>query len=794
MSKRRARRAAAKKAAAAAADTAITSSNVNTSEGETKSPSTTKVELPPSAPTSATTTSSTTSLPLPLASKHTTLEQVLTKMDPTLRDYAISAIADIEDVNMMEPPEVVQVLVEAVSAILISSEFCNSQKQAQEICRELATVVINNAEKIEEDSSNSLAWMQKQTLTVGYENLPTNTQDMSRFLMMGEQKKTNAEELGTMDDFLDQNSAQARKRQKQEKKEREALRKLRERVLAISQSIREKEEEAIRSLPSRLEARYVGDLSINNYTLSTPDGTVLANDCCIQLSQGRKYGLCGRNGIGKTTLLRAIASRDIPDFPVNLRCLHVSQEVHGDDNKTVLQTIIEADYELLVAKQEEERLSNDPNHDPSELQEVSARLDALEAGSAEARASTILSGLQFTKPMFHLNTSSLSGGWRMRVALARALYLRPDYLFLDEPTNHLDLEAVLWLQDFLIDCDLTLVIVSHDRNFLNQVCTDMLHFHHGVIDQYKGDFDTFEKSAREAARRQKKAFDAQQKKRDHMQAFVDKFRYNAKRASMAQSRIKALKRMELLDDVMSDPTFRFEFPDPQELQTPILAVNDLKFRYEGTKRWIFKKANFGLDLNSRIGLVGMNGVGKSTLLKLIIGQLRPTDGHVSRNVHLKFGVFTQHHEDSLDLALSAVRNIQLKFPEDNLLGLAGEERIRAHLGRFGVVGDLAGKAVALLSGGQKSRVSFAVISWKKPQMLILDEPTNHLDLETIDALSMAISMFKGGVVVVTHDQSFVDACCDTLWKVADGRITALENLDAYKKEVRAGMKLKGIGN
>lgn len=279
-----------------------------------------------------------------------------------------------------------------------------------------------------------------------------------------------------------------------------------------------------------------------------------------------------------------------------------------------------------------------------------------------------------------------------------------------------------------------------------------------------------------------------------MQAFVDKFRYNAKRASMAQSRIKALKRMELLDDVMSDPTFRFEFPDPQELQTPILAVNDLKFRYEGTKRWIFKKANFGLDLNSRIGLVGMNGVGKSTLLKLIIGQLRPTDGHVSRNVHLKFGVFTQHHEDSLDLALSAVRNIQLKFPEDNLLGLAGEERIRAHLGRFGVVGDLAGKAVALLSGGQKSRVSFAVISWKKPQMLILDEPTNHLDLETIDALSMAISMFKGGVVVVTHDQSFVDACCDTLWKVADGRITALENLDAYKKEVRAGMKLKGIGN
>ena len=177
-----------------------------------------------------------------------------------------------------------------------------------------------------------------------------------------------------------------------------------------------------------------------------------------------------------------------------------------------------------------------------------------------------------------------------------------DYLFLDEPTNHLDLEAVLWLQDFLIECDLTLVIVSHDRNFLNQVCTDMLHFHHGVIDQYKGDFDTFENSAREANRRQKKAHDAQQKKRAHMQAFVDKFRYNAKRAAMAQSRIKALKRMELLDDVVMDPTFRFEFPDPEQLQTPILAVNDMKFKYEGTSRWIFKKANFGLDLNSRIGL------------------------------------------------------------------------------------------------------------------------------------------------------------------------------------------------
>ena len=694
----------------------------------------------------------------------------------------------------MEPHEVVQALVDTVSTMFLSSEFCASAHESLTVCQHLATVLIANTPTVAEDQGASLAWMNKQTYTVGYENLPSDSTDMSRFLMMGEQKQTNAEALGTMDDFLDTNSSQARKRQRREAKEREALRKLRVKVLAISTSIRAKEEAAIRSLPSRLEQQYVGDLSISNYTLSTPDGTVLCNECNINLTAGRKYGLCGRNGIGKTTLLRAIASRDIEGMPSNLRCLHVSQEVHGDDHKTVLQTVIDADYELLVTKQEEEQMANDLNHDPSELSALSERLSALEAGSAEARASAILSGLQFTKPMFHLNTSALSGGWRMRVALARALYLRPDYLFLDEPTNHLDLEAVLWLQDFLIECELTLVIVSHDRNFLNQVCTDMLHFHHGVIDQYKGDFDTFENSAREARRRQKKAHDAQQKKRAHMQAFVDKFRYNAKRAAMAQSRIKALKRMELLDDVMTDPTFRFEFPDPAPLQTPILAVNDMKFKYEGTNRWIFKKANFGLDLSSRVGLVGMNGVGKSTLLKLIIGQLRPTDGHVSRNTHLKFGVFTQHHEDSLDLALSAVRNIQLKFPEDNLLGLAGEERIRAHLGRFGVVDDLANKAVALLSGGQKSRVSFALISWKKPQMLILDEPTNHLDLETIDALAMAISTFNGGVVVVTHDQSFVDACCDTLWKVAEGKITALENLDAYKKEVRAGMKAKGIGS
>ena len=300
-------------------------------------------------------------------------------MDGTLREYAISSINDLEDTNMMDPAEVVQALIETVSAILISSEFCSDPSHVLEICRTLATVVIDNTEKIVEDAADSLAWMAKQTLTVGYENLPTNSTDMSRFLIMGEQKKTNAEEMGTMDDFLDQNSSQARKRQRREAKEREALRKLRLKVLAIAQSIREKEEAAIRALPSRLEAQYKGDLSISNYTLSTPDGTVLADDCCIQLSQGRKYGLCGRNGIGKTTLLRAIASRDIPEMPSNLRCLHVSQEVHGEDDKTVLQTVIEADYELLMAKKEEEDMSNDPNHDPSELAAVATRLQALEA-------------------------------------------------------------------------------------------------------------------------------------------------------------------------------------------------------------------------------------------------------------------------------------------------------------------------------------------------------------------------------------------------------------------------------
>ena len=358
MSRRRARR-AAKKAA---------TETTTPPTGETK-------ETSPDAPSTDSTNSSSPSLPtptpellLPTPTKHKTLEEVLKGMEPTLLDYAVASIQDIEDLDMMEPNELVEALIAVASAILISSEFCTDKESASKYCQQLATVVLLSVEE-EKEEAGSLAWMNKTTLVAGYANLPTISNEASKFLMMGEQKKTNVEVMGTMDKFLDENSGAAKKRQRREAKEREKLRQLRIRVLAISESIREQEEEAIRKLPSRLEAVYVGDLSISNYTLSTPDGQVLADDCNINMVQGRKYGLCGRNGIGKTTLLRAIASRDIENMPSNLRCLHVSQEVHGDE-LSVLDTIVTADFELMTAKKEEEDMSNDPNHEPTELAAV----------------------------------------------------------------------------------------------------------------------------------------------------------------------------------------------------------------------------------------------------------------------------------------------------------------------------------------------------------------------------------------------------------------------------------------
>ena len=408
------------------------------------------------------------------------------------------------------------------------------------------------------------------------------------------------------------------------------------------------------------------------------------------------------------------------------------------------------------------------------LSEVLARLEEIDAYTAESRASSMLMSLGFTPKMYGIKTNKLSGGWRMRTALASALFVEPDILLLDEPTNHLDFPSVLWLENYLMTYPKTLVVVSHDRNFVNNVITDVIHLNNQKLVFQKGDYETFEKVKLDQQKNQKKAFEAQAKQKEHVQKFIDRFRYNANRAALVQSRIKALERMELLDDVADDPKFTFSFPECEQLQKPIVLVNAITFGYS-RENILLEGIDLCVDINSRIGLVGGNGVGKSTLVKLIMGQLSPYDGWVELYSGARITCFSQHHVDQLNLKLNPVDFMLSLFPSIN------PQEIRKHLGRFGVTGDLALQNIGTLSGGQKSRVAFAIVTFTKPHLIILDEPSNHLDLETVDALIMAINKFEGGILMVSHDQHLLQSCIDQYWAISEKKVKFFDSFEKAKQ-------------
>ncbi|EOD29834.1 hypothetical protein EMIHUDRAFT_456686, partial [Emiliania huxleyi CCMP1516] len=405
----------------------------------------------------------------------------------------------------------------------------------------------------------------------------------------------------------------------------------------------------------------------------------------------------GSNGVGKTTFLKFLSAHRFDGVPAHLQILHIEQEVPSGE-ATVLETVLatdEGEADADDAADEAERVAR--------LGEVIERLEEIDSASAPGRAGAILAGLGFDAEMQARPTGSFSGGWRMRVALARALFVAPDVLLLDEPTNHLDLHAVLWLETYLQGWDKTLVVVSHARSFLNRVVSDILHFSGDKkIVRYKGDYDKFEISRAEALRANEARREAQDKARQHMQSFINKFRASANRAAMVQSRIKAMNRMECVAEILEDPSLRFAFPPPEPISSPVLQVVDVAFSYPG-KPALFSRVNLGLDMSSRVALVGPNGIGKSTLLKVIIGDLEPSRGSVTRAARLRMGRFSQHHVDQLDLSLTALEAFQRQFPAAKPL------EIRAHLGSMGLGGNTALQKMSTLSGGQKSRVAFAQI-------------------------------------------------------------------------------------
>ncbi|XP_011633645.1 ATP-binding cassette sub-family F member 3 isoform X2 [Pogonomyrmex barbatus] len=528
------------------------------------------------------------------------------------------------------------------------------------------------------------------------------------------------------------------------------------------------------------------DIRIENFDVAYGD-RVLLHNADLTLAFGRRYGLIGRNGLGKTTLLRMISSKQLR-IPSHVRVLHVEQEVAGDDT-SALESVLECDQERSELLSQEAKLQVAIEKDGSkdalgeELARVYEAMQLAEVDKAPARASAILSGLGFSVERQSWPTKAFSGGWRMRLALARALFSKPDLLLLDEPTNMLDIKAILWLEKYLQTWPKTLLVVSHDRKFLDTVPTDILYLRGQKIEAYRGNYEQFVKTKGERERNQQREYEAQQAKRAHVQEFIDKFRYNANRASSVQSKIKMLEKLPDLKPMEKESEVTLNFPDVEPLSPPILQLNEVSYSYNGTDM-VFSNVNLTASLQSRICIVGENGAGKTTLLKIITGALSPTRGTVHVHRNLKFGYFSQHHIDQLDMRVCPVELLQSHFPGKPI------EEYRRMLGSFGISGNLALQTINSLSGGQKSRVAFALMCAALPNFLVLDEPTNHLDIESIEALGKALNNCQAGVILVSHDERLIRMVCTELWVCGEGSVRCIEEgFDEYRRIIEKELEL-----
>ncbi|PWA18040.1 hypothetical protein CCH79_00004051 [Gambusia affinis] len=570
------------------------------------------------------------------------------------------------------------------------------------------------------------------------------------------------------------------------------------------------------------------DVHISSLSL-TFHGQELLADTSLELNSGRRYGLIGLNGtgnrlartsvclkakskqlimlrffrpLGKSMLLSAIGHREIP-IPEHIDIYHLTREMAPSD-KTALQCVMEVDEQRIMLEKEAERLAHEDS-ECEKLMELYERLEELDADKAEMRASRILHGLGFSTIMQQKKLKDFSGGWRMRVALARALFIKPFMLLLDEPTNHLDLDACVWLEEELKSFKRILVLISHSQDFLNGVCTNIIHLHQRKLKYYTGNYDQYVKTRAELEENQMKRFNWEQDQIAHMKNYIARFGHgSAKLARQAQSKEKTLQKMVasgLTERVVNDKpliyyctdsysglnkscflqTLSFYFPPCGKIPPPVIMVQNVSFKYSDNTPHIYKNLEFGIDLDTRVALVGPNGAGKSTLLKLLMGELLPTDGMIRKHSHVKIGRYHQHLTEQLELDLSPLEYMMKCFPE-----IKEKEEMRKIIGRYGLTGKQQVSPIRNLSDGQKCRVCFAWLAWQNPHMLFLDEPTNHLDIETIDALAEAINEFDGGMMLVSHDFRLIQQVAQEIWVCENQTITKWKSgILGYKEHLKS---------
>ncbi|MFN7026045.1 MAG: ABC-F family ATP-binding cassette domain-containing protein [Pseudorhizobium sp.] len=513
-------------------------------------------------------------------------------------------------------------------------------------------------------------------------------------------------------------------------------------------------------------------------------GRLLLDHASVSLPAGVKVGLVGRNGAGKSTLFRIITGDLASEggsvsIPKNARIGQVAQEAPGTED-ALIEIVLAADKERTALMAEAETAT-----DAHRIAEIQMRLVDIDAHSAEARASSILAGLGFDHEAQRRPASSFSGGWRMRVALAAVLFSQPDLLLLDEPTNYLDLEGSMWLEDYVRRYPYTVIIISHDRDLLNNAVNSIVHLDQKKLTFYRGGYDQFERQKAENDELQMKAKAKNDAARKHLQSFIDRFKAKASKAKQAQSRVKALERMGTVASVIEDHVQPITFPEPEKQPaSPIIAINGGAVGYEPDKP-ILKNINLRIDNDDRIALLGSNGNGKSTFAKLIAGRLDLQAGDMKLAPSLKVGFFAQHQLDDLVPGDSPVEHVRRLMPA------APEAKVRARVAQMGLATEKMATAAKDLSGGEKARLLMGLAAFHAPNLLILDEPTNHLDIDSRRALIEALNDYEGAVILISHDRHLIEATVDRLWLVNNGTVTAFEgDMEEYRDLIVASGKKK----